>query len=280
MQADTITHIRQLEETLPSILSEIEEIKAAQLPEATSHTISEREVLKADYNFALRNFVNDATSMFSGGNISNDPSMQVSSLQGSEVTGAKTFYTARSQIAARSTNASIADPSRRLSILDVTGNGSSTLQAESEHDRNRVNWFKKPDKAVSFPETRRPSNPTPRSSQVRPAFTENNWRKRKLAVLFSNIRLRLGISGAAWADSDFGNGLALDFPEIPGEEHRNAQLSDIRVRYNQRLTEQIPRSEVLESTHRRPPMVPASTPRPRSIHSLEEAKQLVAETAT
>jgi hypothetical protein len=237
MQADTITHIRQLEETLPAILSEIEEIKAAQLPEATSHTSSEREVLKAGYNFALRNFVNDATSMFSGGNISNDPSMQVSSFQGSELTGAKTFYTARSQIAARSTNTSIPGPWRRLSIRDVTGNRSSTLQAESEHDRSLINLFKKSDKAVSFPETRRPSNPTPPSSQARRAFTENDSGRRKLAVLLTNISLRLGISGAAWDDSEFKNGSALDFPEIPGEELRNARLSNIRIRYNQRLTE-------------------------------------------
>lgn len=280
MQADTLTHIRQLEETLPSILSEIEEIKAAQLPEATSHTISEREVLKADYNYALRNFVNDATSMFSGGNISNDPSMQVSSFRGSEVTGAKTFYTARSQIAARSINASTAEPSRRLSIRDVTRNGSSTLQAGSEHDRNRVNWVKKPDRAVSFPETRRSSNSTPHSSQVGRAFTENNRKKWKLAVLFTNIRLRLGISRAAWADSDFRNRSALDFPDFPGEAHRNAELSTIRERWNLILTEEVLGSEVLESTQRRLPMVPDSTPRPRSIHSLEEAKQLVTETAT
>lgn len=232
MQTDIITHIRKIEETLPSILQQIEEISAAQLPEAASHARSEREVLKADYNFALRNFVNDTTSIFSCGNISNDPSMQVSSIQGSEATGTNTFFTASSQFAVTSTNATIVEPSRRLSVGDETGNGSGTLQAQPEYDRNRVNWLKMPEKTESVSRKHRPSNPTPRSSQVRRAFTKNDMGRRKLAGLFTKIRLHLGISGADWADSAFRYGKASDWPEIPGEEHRNEQLSAIRERYN------------------------------------------------
>jgi hypothetical protein len=62
--------------------------------------------------------------------------------------------------------------------------------------------------------------------------------RRKVAKTLTAIGNRLGSAAHDWFDdSEFKRGKALDFPEIPGEEHRNRALPRIREQYNQRRDE-------------------------------------------
>ena len=59
--------------------------------------------------------------------------------------------------------------------------------------------------------------------------------RRKVANTFNNIGSFFGTASRdRFDDSEFQHGAGRDFPEIPGEEHRNRDLRQIRELYNQR----------------------------------------------
>ena len=58
--------------------------------------------------------------------------------------------------------------------------------------------------------------------------------RRKVAKALTSMGNFFGTANRDWFDdSEFRRGKALDFPEIPGEEHRNRDLPQIREQYNQ-----------------------------------------------
>ena len=121
MEADIAAHVLDLEERLPWILQQMEETRAAQLPEAPAHGSLEREAIRVDYTFTLRKYLGDTASMSFHSNFSAAPSMQVSSFQGSSATNTTAFYTAPSRFIATSTIAPLAEHCTQLFIRNVPG---------------------------------------------------------------------------------------------------------------------------------------------------------------
>jgi hypothetical protein len=79
------------------------------------------------------------------------------------------------------------------------------------------------------------SRPAPgQGHQVKRSWTADAANRRKVAKALTAIGNYLGTAAHdQFDDSEFKRGKAVDFPEIPGEEHRNSALPQIRERYNQ-----------------------------------------------
>ena len=86
-------HLQELEK-LPRILEQLEDLKAAQLPQATPHGELDRAGIKIDYSFTLKHYVNSAASIRSSINTPSTPSIQVSALETSSSQLTSKFYTA------------------------------------------------------------------------------------------------------------------------------------------------------------------------------------------
>jgi hypothetical protein len=70
--------------------------------------------------------------------------------------------------------------------------------------------------------------------QAMQSWTADAGNRRKVARALTTISNHLGTAAHdQFDDSEFKHGKALDFPEIPGEEHRNCALRQIREQYNQ-----------------------------------------------
>ncbi|KAH8178559.1 CoA-transferase family III [Sarocladium implicatum] len=66
------------------------------------------------------------------------------------------------------------------------------------------------------------------------AVTLDAGRRRTVARAFVQASRAMGMAAREWTDdSEFRRGRAMDFPEIPGEQYRSRQLSQIRTQYNQ-----------------------------------------------
>ena len=88
-----VTHLQELEK-LPEILDQLEDLKAAQLPQAAAHGAIDRADIRIDYRFALRHYLDSAASLYSGLNTSLAPSFRVSALEISTSQLTSKFYTA------------------------------------------------------------------------------------------------------------------------------------------------------------------------------------------
>jgi hypothetical protein len=79
------------------------------------------------------------------------------------------------------------------------------------------------------------SRPAPgQGHQAKRPWTADAGNRRKVAKALIAIGNYLGTAAHdRFDDSEFKRGKALDFPEIPGEEHRNRALPRIREQYNQ-----------------------------------------------
>jgi hypothetical protein len=76
------------------------------------------------------------------------------------------------------------------------------------------------------------SQPSP-SHQPRRSWTTDTGNRRKVAQGLTAVADYLGTPALdRFDDSEFKHGKAVDFPEIPGEEHRNKALHRIRTQYN------------------------------------------------
>jgi hypothetical protein len=115
------------------------------------------------------------------------------------------------------------------------------------HDSNRTSY----DTPV-FPTI---SRPTP-SHQPRRSDTGN---RRMVAQRLTAVADYLGTPALdRFDDSDFKHGKAVDFPEIPGEEHRNRALRQIRTQYNQPHDEDDNNMTPLAREHSRAPSINGS----------------------
>lgn len=87
--SDVAENIHDLQERLAIMQLEMEDVRAAQLPVAPRLVDIESALLRTDYNFALRHYLGDTRSE---GTITPSPSMQVSSLCGSNSIMVSTLY--------------------------------------------------------------------------------------------------------------------------------------------------------------------------------------------
>lgn len=78
VEADIISHVRELQEKLPDILRQIEDVKVAQLPSARYPLEEDRNALRADMTLTLRRYVGSAASVISECSTPGTPSIQVS----------------------------------------------------------------------------------------------------------------------------------------------------------------------------------------------------------
>ena len=228
MQTDILTHIRGLEATLPSILQQIEDIKAARLPMSAPHGSSDRETLRSDHDFALRNFLNDATSLFSSDNISNDPSMQVSSFLGSMATDAATFQTAPSRVTARNTNANVAE-SAQHSLERHSKQKNKRNEPPSDHEplSDGLRGLEEPTSASRTRSALQSSDHNRSPSQAH--TTKGGLRGANPLHLLSKMRLFRRSRALPPDEKPVAKQLVYGFPEIPGEARRNEQLSRYEV---------------------------------------------------
>ena len=85
---------RQALSKLPEILQQMEDLKAAQLPQALPHGAVDRAAIKIDYGFALRRHTDDTASICSEMSTPSAPSLQVSAFESSNGQLTSRFYTA------------------------------------------------------------------------------------------------------------------------------------------------------------------------------------------
>lgn len=85
---------RQALSKLPEILQQMEDLKAAQLPQALPHGAVDRAGIKIDLGFALRRHTDDAASICSDMKTPSAPSLQVSAFETSSGPLTSRFYTA------------------------------------------------------------------------------------------------------------------------------------------------------------------------------------------
>ena len=105
---------------LPQILEQIEDLKAAHLPQATPHRAIDMAGIRIDYRFAIRHFFDGAASTSSGINTPSTPSFQVSALETSSSLLTSEYHTApMSQIS----NAECCQPSRKCTQILVRNVG-------------------------------------------------------------------------------------------------------------------------------------------------------------
>ena len=112
-------YLQELEK-LPEILEQIEDLKAAHLPQATPHRAIDRAGIRIDYRFALRHYFDGASSTSSGMNTPSTPSFQVSALETSSSLMTSEYHTApMSQIS----NTECCQPSRKCTQILVRNVG-------------------------------------------------------------------------------------------------------------------------------------------------------------
>ena len=105
LRDDAAHQVHEFEDELPSMLQNIEELRASLLPEAPEHRSPDRRGVQVDYKFALRHYLSGAASSLSGANFSAAATMQLSPLDDSINTNSTAFYSIRSRQAGRSTHA-------------------------------------------------------------------------------------------------------------------------------------------------------------------------------
>ncbi|KAL3418819.1 hypothetical protein PVAG01_09040 [Phlyctema vagabunda] len=82
-------------------------------------------------------------------------------------------------------------------------------------------------------ERQTPGKTPPGESVLLPAQTPDTANRRKVAKALTWVGSYIGTAARdRFDDSEFRRGKAVDFPEIPGEEHRNKELPRIRKGYN------------------------------------------------
>ena len=86
-------YLQELEK-LPEILEQIEDLKAAQLPQAAPHGAIDRAGIRIDYRFALRHFFDGAATLYTGINTPSTPSFQASALETSSSLLTSEYHTA------------------------------------------------------------------------------------------------------------------------------------------------------------------------------------------
>jgi hypothetical protein len=111
---------------LKLLLENLEDEKAAKLPQAEPHRDIDRSTVKVDYAFAIRRYVHDTASFFSENTVRPAPSMQLSSYLGSDASGTvDTFYTTQAY--------HVLERCTQIFIRGILGSKTMVLQVEPLH---------------------------------------------------------------------------------------------------------------------------------------------------
>ena len=124
------SEIATIQETLPAILQELEEVKERQLPDAPAHRESDRASIQVDYRFTLRHFIDDAMSVVSGAARPASPSIQVSSLNASGSAVTTEYETAPSLFNGEGAITARSNPCTQLLVRSPTTAGTLAIQVQ------------------------------------------------------------------------------------------------------------------------------------------------------
>jgi hypothetical protein len=130
------------------------------------------------------------------------------------------------------------DPGTGLGVTTTTSSHSITPPTAPAHARNLSSGTTNTETSEIAPtNTRTPSDfgdKVTRSTTRTSTWSSDVGNRRKVAKALNAIGNHLGSAAHdQFHGSEFKRGKALDFPEIPGEEHRNRALPQIREQYNQ-----------------------------------------------
>jgi hypothetical protein len=136
------------------------------------------------------------------------------------------------------------------SLNSVVSPSANDIHHSPSHDSNRTSC-----ETPVFPTISRPT----RSHQPKRSSTTDTGNRRKVAQGLTAVADYLGNPALdRFDDSEFKHGKAVDFPEIPGEEHRNRALRQIRTQYNLPHDEDDSNMTPLAREHSRAPSINGS----------------------
>ena len=125
--------IVELQEKLPAILEQLEEVRENQLSKAQAHRDTDRAGVSIDYSFALRHYLGDAASVVTSLATPMAPSLQVSSFEASNSGITSTFRTAPTDLASQSGLAVIPERCTQLFIRNFANIRTLVLHVEPDN---------------------------------------------------------------------------------------------------------------------------------------------------
>ena len=140
MSGDLTAHIHEVEQKIPAILQELEDIKIGLIAPGPSHTIEDRSGIRVDHEFALRHYLDSTASICTEIAIPGTPSLQISSMQQDTSTIAPSlFQTAASHLTLTTDpRVPLRDDSFTLIINGIEDFGAIGLRARPEHTVSQV----------------------------------------------------------------------------------------------------------------------------------------------
>ncbi len=132
IEEDMAAHLQELEK-LPEILQQMEDLKAAQLPQAAPHGAIDRAGIKIDYTFALRHYTDSAASIHSDMKTPSAPSLQISALETTSSQPTSRFYTAPMSQTSNSDNRQTSRKCTQTLVRNVGLHKTMAFQVIPEH---------------------------------------------------------------------------------------------------------------------------------------------------
>lgn len=132
IEEDMAAHLQELEK-LPEILQQMEDLKAAQLPQAAPHGAIDRAGIKIDYTFALRHYTDSAASIYSDMKTPSAPSLQISALETTSSQPTSRFYTAPMSQTSNSDNRQTSRKCTQILVRNVGLHKTMAFQVIPEH---------------------------------------------------------------------------------------------------------------------------------------------------
>lgn len=131
MESDMTDHVHDFHKRLESLQLELEDVRAAQLPQGRALLEMNEAALGVDYDFNIRQFLNETPT---DGTITPSPSMQVSSLRGTNsILTSTAFHTAPTHITGGILPALAEEPCQGITVLGVPGIDGLRLKVEPHY---------------------------------------------------------------------------------------------------------------------------------------------------
>lgn len=129
----------ELQEKLPTILQQMEEVKENQLPKAQAHGDTDRAAVTIDYSFTLRHYLDDAASIVTSLATPISPSPQISAFGASNSGITSTFQTAPSHRGSQSGLTAIPKRCTQLFVKNLATLKNLVVHVEPENTIREVN---------------------------------------------------------------------------------------------------------------------------------------------
>ena len=120
IKEELAAYTQELETKLPGIMEQLEDLKALQGPHPPEHDAQDRSMVKEDFTYALRHYLDGASSICSDWTDRSTPSFQVSSFQPTNSLRTTVYQTAKTHLTAEAGNA--AETSDCISLF-ISGMG-------------------------------------------------------------------------------------------------------------------------------------------------------------